>query len=90
MGIEADLSEREKECVDLEIWPENEAPLAVFEAMHTQWQRGGMDGRIYALNYTAVPIVMRYQRIPASDQPEVFAALQVLERTVLAVINDKS
>jgi hypothetical protein len=46
-----------------------------------------MDGVIYGLNYSALPLVMRYQRVPHSDQPEVFAALQVLELEVLSVIN---
>ena len=89
LGLEADLSEREEECVDLDIWPENEAPLAALCAMQTQWLRGGMDGVIYGLNYSAIPPVMRYQRIPHCDQPEVFAALQVLELGVLSVINSK-
>lgn len=89
MGIEADLSEREEECVDIDIWPENEAPLAVLCAMQTQWLRGGMDGVVYGLNYSARPPVMRYQRIPHSEQPEVFAALQVLELEVLSAINAK-
>jgi len=89
MGIEADLSEREEECVDFDIWPENEAPLAVLCAMQTQWLRGGMDGVIYGLNYSALPPVMRYQRIPHAEQPSVFAALQILELEVLSVINAK-
>lgn len=88
MGIEADLSEREEQCVDIEIWPENEAPLMVLCAMQTQWLRGGMDGVIYGLNYAALPPVMRYQRIPAAEQPDVFAGLQVLEMAVLSVINE--
>lgn len=86
MGVEADLSEREKECVDLEIWPENELPLDVLLAMKTQWLRGGMDGAVYALNYSALPPVMRLLRIPYADQPEVFSSVQVLEQAVLSAI----
>lgn len=86
MGVEADLSEREKECVDLDIWPENEMPLDVLIAMKTQWLRGGMDGAICGLNYGALSPVMRLLRIPYSDQPEVFASVQVLENAMLSAI----
>ena len=87
MGLDADLSEREKECVDLDIWPENEEPLKVLRAMRTQWLRAGMAGRVYALDYNAIPPVMRYLRVPRHEQPDVFEALQICEIEVLDVFN---
>ena len=82
MGIEADLSERELQCVDMEIWPETEAPLAVFGAMLTQWHRNGMI-------YSALPPVFRYLGIPRAEQPAVFADLQILESTTIQALKAK-
>lgn len=87
MGLEADLSEREKECVDLDIWPENEIPLKVLRAMRTQWLRAGMAGRVYALDYSAIPTVMRYLRVQRNEEQDVFDALQICEIEVLEVFN---
>lgn len=89
MGLEADLSEREKECVDLDIWPENDLPLTVLRAMRTQWLRAGMAGRVYALDYNAISPVMRYLQIPRSEHPDIFQALQICEISALEVFNSR-
>ena len=79
IGIEADLSEREEQCVDLEVWPENEPALAVFGAMLTQWHQNG-------LIYAALPAVMGFMKIPPEEQADVFADLQILESETIKVL----
>ena len=82
-GLESDLSEREAAYVDMDIWPENEMPLAVFGAMLTQWHKGG-------LIYSALPTVMRYLDIPRAEQASVFSDLQILEIETIKTLRDKN
>lgn len=90
MGIDADLSEREQECTDFELWPENEAPIALLNALGTQWHRAGMSGVATGLNYQSVPMLMRYLGISRTEQPDVFFALQIAEIAVLNIFHSEA
>ena len=68
---------------DIEVFPDNEAPLQLFLAMGTQWRLGGLGSRI-GLDYNALPIVE--ERLGLADRRrDLFPALQVMENKALRV-----
>ncbi|CAG9177761.1 DUF1799 domain-containing protein [Cupriavidus pampae] len=66
---------------DVEVWPDNEKALDVFVQMSTQW-RVGMNGPV-GLDYSVLPFVMRMQRVPRSEHPEVFESVRVMEHAAM-------
>lgn len=66
---------------ELGVPPENWPALRVMLAMQTQW-RVGMGGRT-GLVYEALPTVLRMTGIAPADEPDIFAALQVMEIEML-------
>ncbi|WP_341249066.1 DUF1799 domain-containing protein [Cupriavidus pauculus] len=72
---------------DVEVWPDNAVALGVFVQMETQW-RVGMGGPV-GLDYTALRIVMRMNRIPPDEQSELFEAVRVMERAALDEMNEE-
>lgn len=72
----------------IEVYPENQAPLDVWLAMRTQW-RPGFSGAV-GLVYEALPVVYRACGVARRDQPDVFAALRVMERETLAVWREQA
>jgi hypothetical protein len=65
---------------ELELWPENVAPVRLFDMMQTQW-RVGMSGPI-GLDYTALPARFRPGSGTRRDRA-VFNGLQVMEAEAL-------
>lgn len=72
---------------DAEIWPENETTVDVFVQMGTQW-RVGVGGPV-GLDYNALPFVMRMQRVPPDEQPDLFEAIRVMERAALDEMSEE-
>lgn len=72
---------------DAEVWPDNEAALDVFVQMGTQW-RVGVGGPV-GLDYAALRFVMRMQRVPPSEQPELFEAIRVMEHAALGEMSEE-
>jgi hypothetical protein len=70
----------------IEVWPGNEKTVEVFVAMMTQWNVG-MNGAT-GLRYEALPVVMRYARVPRADQSAVFGGLRVMEGAALEAMRD--
>lgn len=85
MGLQADLPARDP----LDIWPENELPLAVFCRMaSTQWHLAPNGMRI-GLRYEVMPMVLDAERVPRGQRPQVFSAVQDMEREALRLWSTK-
>ncbi len=76
-----------REVVEFEVWPENEAPLAVLIAMRGQRRYAGMDGRVIGLEYSALPWVMQQVGIAEADTADVFTRLQQAEDAMVEYLN---
>jgi hypothetical protein len=79
-GLPADMAAALAAPAAVDVYPENWAALQLMLALATQWHQGfnGKTGLIYA----SVPIVMDLN--PPADRQDTFAALQVIEREMLA------
>lgn len=66
-----------------EIWPDNQHIVQVWLAMQTQW-RVGFSGAT-GLDYAVLPVVMRGVQVPLNERMDIFAGVQVMERTTLKV-----
>lgn len=84
-GLAADLPPQEEE---LGIWPENWTPLQVMRRMLTQLSTS-MSGAVLGLRYESLPIVLDLLQIPAQDRPEIFDALQIMERHMVRLLQRK-
>lgn len=73
---------------DFAVWPENRRPLAVAQAMATQW-RAGMGGYI-GFDYAVLPWVMKQLGIKKAKHADTFAGLQVVEREALTLMAEKA
>ena len=71
-----------------EVWPVNLPVLELFNAMATQW-RVGMSGAT-GLDYSALPHVLNLQAVPASDWPDLFECLRVMEAEALNVMAERN
>lgn len=69
------------------VWPDNAEALNAFELLAGQW-RVGMNGA-YALDYGAIPTVLKLNSVPAEKWPDLFADLRVLEDEALSIIRKK-
>lgn len=67
----------------IDLWPENQIPVALFEAMLSQWRMGG--GGPIGLDYAALPTVARMLRIGRRDLREAFDAVRAMEGEALRV-----
>ena len=67
----------------VEIWPDDEDPVALFRAMRTQWRTslGGFVG----LDYAVVPLVAEQLGLSKKRLRRAFGPLQVMEDEALAV-----
>lgn len=63
------------------VWPENELPLEVFDALSTQW-RIGFNGAT-GLDYSAIPLVMEELRVPKKKRKQVFSDIRIMESAAL-------
>lgn len=68
-----------QEC---EVWEENWQSLLFFLAIDTQWIVAPMGGYI-GLNYPSIKAVMWIQDIRKKRRKEIFADLQIIEKTIL-------
>ena len=66
---------------EFDVPPENWTAVRAMIGMQTQW-RHGMAGRT-GLAYEALPMVLRSLGVAHDDEPDVFAALQVMEIEML-------
>lgn len=67
----------------IEVWPDTQRPILVFDALGTQWLRAGMTGVPTGLIYASLEPVLRVMAVPAEDWQEVFADVRVLEEAAL-------
>lgn len=67
-----------------QLWPCWRWALALWQAMRTQWRTAGMAGACIGLDYAALPAVEQRIGLPASEQRQAFAGLQVFEFAQLA------
>ena len=74
LNVPKEVREKFAECQEEEeafgVYPENWNAVVVFLAMQTQWVDGG-------LNYSSLPIVMKYKGI--EDEAQTFEDVQVME-----------
>jgi len=68
---------------EVDLFPENEAPLQVFLSMQTQW-RIGMNGAT-GLDYAALPAVLALCGVKRKRRADVFSALRVMEAEALSI-----
>lgn len=67
------------------VWPENWPPVLLFNALATQWRLTPM-GQRAGLDYAAIPALLRLKGVPRADWPDLFDALQVIEREFLKAV----
>ncbi|ESH90793.1 hypothetical protein B551_0222760 [Cupriavidus sp. HPC(L)] len=72
---------------DIEVWPDNEAAVSIFVQMGTQW-RVGVGGPV-GLDYSALRFVMRMQRVPPAEQPDLFEDIRVMEHAALDEMSER-
>jgi hypothetical protein len=70
------------------LWPDNWAAFNVFRRMLTQLNVGGMGG-VVGLRYEALPIVLRVCQVPRADLPDVMDCIQLMERHMVRLLNEK-
>lgn len=68
------------QCQATELWPENIPAVELYLAAGTQWRYVGIAGAPVGLDYVGVRTLMELRAVPASEQPALFADLQILER----------
>lgn len=66
-----------------EVWPENWPVWCLFTELGGQWRTKGMDGRVYALDYT--PLLLRLDRmnLNPTQWADLYADVRVLEAAAL-------
>lgn len=64
-------------------WP----AVATVMRLYTQWHRG-LDGRISGLRYEALPIVLRAQRLPPAQWPDIISDVQTIERELVRLAQE--
>ncbi len=72
----------------IEIWPDNELTVEVFQMLDTQW-RSGMGGPT-GLDYGALPVIYDTLEIAPHERRGLFAGLRVMEREALDAIHGVS
>ena len=77
----------EEATPETEIWPDNARAVEVFVAMSTQWRIGAVGA--VGLDYNVFPLVMRMLGIPASERPDLFESLRVMEETALTTMRNR-
>ena len=65
----------------VEIWPDNLSTVNAFISMSTQW-RVGMAGAT-GLDYGVLPVVLRLNRVPRDEWPDVFEGIRTMESAAL-------
>lgn len=74
----------EEATAGFEVWQDNWPAFSFFESLNTQFRWGVMGGCL-GLDYPAVEAAMRMRRI--KNRPEMFEAVQAMERAALDVWN---
>lgn len=68
--------------------PDNWLSFQTWQALSTQWIHGAMGG-VMGLNYPGVKTVLDLT-LKKKQHAEVFADIQLMERTALAILNEKA
>ncbi len=72
---------------DVAIDPDNWLSFKTWQAVCTQWIYGAMGG-VVGLDYSCVKVVLQLT-VSRKKRAEVFADLQLMERTALPILNQK-
>lgn len=70
---------------DFEVWEENWPSLEVFLSVQTQWR--ATYGAFYGLDYNSLFSVMNLYE--TQDRKRIFEDIQIIERTILAALNEE-
>jgi hypothetical protein len=73
----------------LAIWPENWSALQVFKRMLTQLATTAAGG-VIGLRYESLPFVMRVCGVKRSDWSETMDCIQIMERRLIEIMNDRN
>ena len=71
----------------VDLWPENEAPLALFTQFATQWRTG--PGGAVGLDYGVIFHELDRRGVAGEDYDETMWAVRVLERAALSEMRSK-
>ena len=69
------------------VWPEHGQAVTVFAALLTQW-RVGPSGRVYGLDYAALPPVLELLAVERESWPELFGQIRVMENEAVKALNE--
>lgn len=86
-GLRAVRAPGSAEPPEIYLWPENVPVWRLFQAVRTQWNVG-MGGPV-GLRYEGVALVMRMHRVKRSEEQNIFAKIQVMERAMLEAWSEK-
>lgn len=76
------LEDADDFTADGTVYPDNFIPVSVFVDMLTQWRSGGMGGAV-GLDYNVLPIVMRFRKVDAELEEDVFDCIKIMEHAAL-------
>ncbi|WP_303756132.1 DUF1799 domain-containing protein [Enterobacter hormaechei] len=65
-----------------DVWPS----FRLFQSLSTQWRTG--IGGVTGLDYNVIPWLMRINGI--HEEATIFNDIQIMEKTVLSILNDKA
>jgi hypothetical protein len=67
----------------IEVWPDTQNSVLVFDALGSQWIYAGMGGVPTGLVYASIEPVLRVMAISAEDWRQVFDDIRVMEDAAL-------
>lgn len=74
--------------LELQLWPDNQTPAALFIAMAGQWRMAA--GGPFALDYAALPVAAQMLRVKPRALRRAFAGLRVMEAEALAWFGEQT
>jgi hypothetical protein len=75
------------EETDNSVYPDNMQAVSIFTDLLTQWRVGAMGAT--GLDYTALPVVMRFRKVKMADREDVFECIRVMESAALTEMRRK-
>ena len=72
----------------VEVWPDNEAPLRIFERVGTRWRMPSMGGAPYGLDWPSIYPLMDRAGLDADGWNDLHDALMVMEQQAVATMRE--
>lgn len=74
----------------IEVWPDTEMSILVFDALGSQWIYAGMGGVPTGIVYASIEPVLRRRKVPAEAWDDVFEDIRVMEDAALLEMHEQA